>query len=78
MLVDGAFFCYAYGDGKRSGEGRDFAVRFASPPDPLRPHHIELRRSADGAILGNSPFLTARAKNMRGLGAANKRMGHGA
>jgi hypothetical protein len=61
VLVDAAFFCYAYGDGKRSGEGRDFAVRFASPLDPSRPHHIELRRSADGAIFGNSLFLSARA-----------------
>ncbi len=61
MLVDGALFCYAYGDGKQSGEGREFAVRFTSPLNPSRPHQIELRRSADGAIFGNSLFLSARA-----------------
>ncbi|MGO8738997.1 Hint domain-containing protein [Rhodoblastus sp.] len=61
VMVDAAFFCYAYADGERRGGGRRFAVRFVSPLDPSRPHEIELRRSADGAVLGSGLFLAARA-----------------
>jgi hypothetical protein len=60
VLVVGAFICYAYGGDARMGDGRRFTVRFSDALDPSRPHHIELRRSADGAALGNSVFLAAR------------------
>uniref|UniRef100_UPI003F9C21F4 Hint domain-containing protein n=1 Tax=Rhodoblastus sp. TaxID=1962975 RepID=UPI003F9C21F4 len=74
VMVDAAFFCYAYADGEQKGEGRRFAARFASPLGPSRPHEIELRRSADGAVLATRFFLAAGApKHAAAWKASNHR-----
>jgi Hint domain len=52
VTIDGAFAGYAYAETERPNGDRSFDLRFASPLDPSRPHEIELRRSADGALLG--------------------------
>ncbi len=59
VLVDGEFAGYAYADAARPQGGRGFAFRFAAPLDPSRPHEIELRRSADGALFANRLFRAA-------------------
>ncbi len=54
VLVDGDFAGYAYADSQRPHGGRGFAFRFAAPLDTSHEHDIELRRSADGAVLMKS------------------------
>ncbi len=51
VTVDGAPAGYAYAAGERPDGGRAFSLRFAEALDPAREHEIELRRSADGALL---------------------------
>ena len=51
VIVDGAFAGYAYTQAKAPNGDRGFSLRFATPLDPSRSHEIELRRSADGALL---------------------------
>ncbi len=51
VIVDGVFTDYAFAEAAREKGGRSFALRFPAALDPSRPHEIELRRSADGALL---------------------------
>ena len=51
MIVDGAFAGYAYTKAETPNGDRGFSLRFVPALDPSRPHEIELRRSADGALL---------------------------
>ncbi len=53
VIVDGVFAGYAYAETERPNGDRAFSLRFQAPLDPSRPHEIELRRSADGALLGD-------------------------
>ncbi len=51
-IVDGAFMGYAYAEAAREKGGWRFDLRFPVALDPSRRHEIELRRSADGVLLG--------------------------
>ena len=53
VIVDGAFAGYAYAETEKPNGDRAFSLRFRAPLDPASPHEIELRRSADGALLGD-------------------------
>ncbi|WP_298358701.1 Hint domain-containing protein, partial [Rhodoblastus sp.] len=61
VIIDGAFAGYAYAQAERPDGLRGFDLLFDTPLDPSRPHEIELRRSADGALLGARPIPAAEA-----------------
>ena len=61
VIVDGVFMAYAYAQAERPDGFLGFDLRFATPLDPSHDHQIQVRRSADGALLGQRLVPAAEA-----------------